>query len=144
MRLTDFTDYTLRALIYLGVHRDELVTIQQIADSYGISKNHLMKVAHQLGQLGVVSTTRGRGGGLRLNREPEDIRVGEVIRSVEFDLALAECFDTKSNACTINAVCALKGALGRAREAFFSVLDEYTLQDLCRPETKLVRLLRVR
>ena len=142
MRLTDFTDYTLRALIYLGVHRDELVTIQEIADAYGISKNHLMKVAHQLGLLGVVVTMRGRGGWLRLSREPDAIRIGQVVRNVEFDLALAECFDSRTNTCTISPVCTLKGALGKAREAFFAVLDDYTLEDLCRNESKLVRILR--
>lgn len=142
MRLTDFTDYTLRALIYLGLHRDELVTIQEIADAYGISKNHLMKVAHQLGILGVVVTMRGRGGGLRLSREPRAIRIGQVIRDVEFDMTMVECFDGKSNQCVITPACTLKGALGKAREAFFSVLDDYTLEDLCKNEGKLHRLLR--
>ena len=92
MRLTDYTDYSLRTLMYLGLNRNGLVTIQEIADTYGISKNHLMKVVHQLGVAGMVDTVRGRNGGLRLKKEPEDINLGQVVRGTEPDLTMVECF----------------------------------------------------
>ena len=97
MRLTDYSDYSLRTLMYLGYNRDRLVTIQDIADLHGISKNHLMKVVHQLGLSGMVETVRGRNGGIRLNKEPVDIRIGEVIRNTESDFNMAECFDREKN-----------------------------------------------
>ncbi|MGH8808294.1 MAG: Rrf2 family transcriptional regulator, partial [Noviherbaspirillum sp.] len=85
MRLTDYTDYSLRTLMYLGMNRDRLATIQDIADAYGISKSHLMKIVQQLGQAGLVETIRGRSGGLRLGKEPEQINIGEVVRNTEPD-----------------------------------------------------------
>ena len=90
MKLTEYTDYTLRTLIFLGLHRGELVTIQQIADSYDISKNHFMKIIHRLGQDGLVETVRGRSGGVVLRKAPEDISIGAVVRASEQDFALAE------------------------------------------------------
>src|SRR5689334_12473819 len=99
MRLTSFTDYTLRSLIYLGMNRDKLVTIQDIADLHSISKNHLTKVVHQLGVNGLVETVRGRNGGLRLKREPADINIGAVVRESESDFYMAECFDGEHNTC---------------------------------------------
>ena len=97
MKLTDYTDYSLRTLMYLGFNRDRLVTIQDIADLHGISKNHLMKVVHQLGLSGMVETVRGRNGGIRLNKEPEDINIGEVVRNTETDFYMAECLDRGNN-----------------------------------------------
>jgi Rrf2 family nitric oxide-sensitive transcriptional repressor len=144
MRLTEYTDYTLRVLIYLGLHREKVVTIQEIADAYGISKNHLMKIVHQLGLQGIVETTRGRGGGLRLKRSPESIRVGDIVRATEADFSLVECFDRAANQCVIAPSCKLKTALAEALEAFFRVLDDYTLSDFLQSEKRLVKLLQSR
>lgn len=144
MRLTIFTDYTLRVLIYLGAHREEerLATIRDIATAYGISQNHLTKVMHHLAKQGYVDTTRGRGGGLRLARAPEAINVGAVVRATEVDLAVVECFDEGNLKCPIAPVCALQGVLAHAVRAFFAVLDSQTLADLIRPNAKLVRIFR--
>ncbi|MEO8103747.1 MAG: Rrf2 family transcriptional regulator [Betaproteobacteria bacterium] len=130
MRLTAYTDYTLRTLMHLGINRDRLVTIQNIAELHGISKNHLMKVVHQLGLTGMVETVRGRNGGLRLNRKPADINIGEVVRNTETDFFMAECFDRQSNSCVYAPSCVLKGVLGSATAAYLAVLDGVTLDDL--------------
>ncbi len=129
MRLTEYTDYCLRTLMYLAAHRDKLVTIQEIAEAYGISRSHLMKVAHQLGQSGVIETVRGRGGGLRLGRAPEDINIGSVVRSTEPDFAMVACFG-RQDACAINAFCELKDVLRNATEAYLQTLGKVTLADL--------------
>ncbi len=130
MRLTAYTDYTLRTLIYLGMHRDRLATIQDIADVHGISKNHLMKVVYQLGLSGMVETVRGRNGGLRLKLEPEAINIGAVVRHSETDFYMAECFDPESSSCKLAPSCALKGVLKAATAAYLKVLDAVTLADL--------------
>lgn len=136
MRLTDYTDYTLRTLMYLGYNRDKLVTIQDIADMHGISKNHLMKVAHQLGLSGMVETVRGRNGGLRLNKEPADINIGDVVRNTENDFCMAECFDRDNNSCIYAPSCTLKGVLSSATAAYLAVLDGVTLDDLLKKGSK--------
>lgn len=141
MRLTTFSDYSLRALTYLGLRRDRLATIPEIAAAYGVSENHLMKVVQHLVASGFVESVRGKGGGLRLARPPETIGIGEVIRRTEERLALAECFDPQHSSCCIAGTCALQGILGRALGAFFAVLDEYTLADLLRPRGGLARVL---
>lgn len=142
MRLTTFTDYTLRSLIYLGMHRDRLATIQDIADLHGISKNHLTKVIHQLGMSGMVETVRGRNGGLRLRCEPADVNIGAVVRASEPDFHMAECFDPSTPGCTFAGACALQGKLREATEAFLAVLDGLTLADLLpgarRPEQAIL------
>ena len=130
MKLTDYTDYTLRVLIYLGLHPDELVTIQQIADAYGISKNHLMKIVNQLGQAGLVQATRGRNGGVRLARPPEKVRIGDVVRLAEGDFTIVECFDKVDNQCVLSPACRLKRAMHEALDAFFGVLDGLTLAEV--------------
>lgn len=137
MRLTAYTDYTLRTLIYLGMNQDRLVTIQDIADLHGISKNHLMKVVHQLGLSGLVETVRGRNGGMRLRKAPAEINVGAVVRSTESDFFMAECFDRASNACVYAPACALKGVLFAATEAYLAVLDGVTLEQLLKPAASL-------
>ncbi|TQR07299.1 RrF2 family transcriptional regulator [Psychrobacillus soli] len=142
MRLTMYTDFSLRVLIYLGTkERKDLSTIQAISDAYGISKNHLMKVTHELGKLGYIETIRGRGGGIRLAMEPEDINIGQVVRHTEDDFHLVECFDCKTNTCVISPVCGLKGALNRALFAYLKVLDGYTLADFLHQKLKLANLL---
>lgn len=143
MRLTTFSDYTLRVLVYLGVQDEGLITVGEIASAYGVSENHLMKVVHHLAQHGYVETVRGKGGGIRLARAPAQINVGEVVRGTEENLRLVECFDPQASDCRIEPACILRGALGRALDAFFGVLDAYTLADLLVPRTKLRRMLTV-
>lgn len=142
MQLTNYSDYSLRVLIYLAVRETELATIEEIATAYGISKGHLMKVVHQLGLAGYVETVRGRGGGLRLARAPEQIRVGEVVRRTEGKMALVECFDPRESLCRIEPACGLRFVLKEALEAFLRTLDRYTLADLvARRRKPLARLL---
>ena len=128
MRLTRYSDYALRTLMYVALHEPRQSSIAEIARAYGISENHLTKVVHQLGCLGLLHTTRGRGGGLRLAKLPGEIVVGAVVRQTEEDLALVECFS--NNACAITAPCRLRRALSEALAAFLAVLDRYTLADL--------------
>jgi len=136
MRLTAYTDYTLRTLIYLALNQERLVTIQDIADTHGISKNHLMKVVHQLGISGIVETVRGRNGGLRLNRPPAEINIGEMVRNSETDFFMAECFDSGNTSCNYSSSCALKGVLQSATQAYLDVLDNVTLENLVVKERK--------
>ncbi len=131
MKLTLYTDYSLRVLIFLASKQtDELSNIKEIAEAYGISKNHLMKVTYELGKMGMIDTIRGRNGGIRLAKELEDINIGKLVRATEEDFHLVECFDKEHNSCVITPVCGLKHVLGRALNAYLSVLDEYTLADL--------------
>mgnify|MGYP006286842537 CR=1 FL=1 len=127
MRLTRYTDYGLRVLMYLGVQGDKLATITEVAEAYDISRNHLVKVVNELGRLGYLRTVRGKGGGIRLGKEPEQIRVGAVVRAMEEHLDIIDC--TGSD-CPILSPCRLRTALGEARDAFMAVLDRYTLADL--------------
>ena len=144
MRLTTFSDYTLRVLIYLGVHDEEIATVAQIADAYGISANHLMKVVHYLAQGGYIETARGKGGGIRLGLAPEKINIGELVRGTEDNRKLVECFDRDNSDCRIETACVLRGVLGRALEAFFKSLDNYTLADLIAPKPRLANMLVLR
>jgi Rrf2 family nitric oxide-sensitive transcriptional repressor len=144
MRLTNFTDYTLRVLIYLGVHQREgdLATIGDIASAYGISENHLMKIVHHLARQGYVETIRGKGGGMRLARAPEAIRIGEVVRATEEELAMVECFQPGNARCPIAPVCMLRGVFDQALQAFLAVLDSRTLADLLKPQGQLAGILQ--
>lgn len=141
MRLTTFSDYTLRVLIYLGLRQDERSTIGEIADAYAVSRNHLMKVVHHLGQQGYIETLRGKGGGIRLAREADAINVGEVIRVTEQETALVECYESATSCCRIEGACLLKGVFGEAVQAFYAVLDQYTLADLLVTERQLRQVL---
>ena len=143
MRLTVYTDYALRMLMYLALKDDGLATIEEIAQSYGISKNHLMKVAHQLGVAGYLTTVRGRRGGLRLAKPTKAIVLGEVVRHTEPDMAIVMCFEPINADCTILPSCVLRKALERARSAFIDVLNEYSLSDLVKPRTPLRDLLAI-
>jgi Rrf2 family transcriptional regulator, nitric oxide-sensitive transcriptional repressor len=144
VRLTVYTDYSLRVLMFLALRGDKLATIAEIAKAYGISKNHLMKVVYQLGLAGYLTTVRGKGGGLRLARPPQDIVLGEVVRHTEPDMALVPCFVPDDTSCTIFPSCALRGALSEARDAFLAALDRRTLTDLVRPRAPLQKLLSVK
>ncbi len=141
MRLTHFTDLSLRLLMYLAVKPDGLATIQEVAGRYGVSRNHLMKVAQQLVKTGFVDSVRGHGGGLRLQRAPTQIRVGEVVRVTEDDFRMVECFEAGRSSCTLLPACRLKGVLGEALAAYLAVLDKYTLADLTLPGHPMRRAL---
>lgn len=129
MRLTQYTDFSLRVLIYLALRPDRRCTIREISEAYGISRNHLMKVVQQLAAEGYVVSTRGVGGGLTLAHAPRDLNIGEVIRAMEPDLGLVECM-RPNNECVITGVCRLTGMLVEARDAFLEVLDDYYLADI--------------
>jgi Rrf2 family transcriptional regulator, nitric oxide-sensitive transcriptional repressor len=133
MRLSDYTDYSLRVLMYCATHAERLLTIAEIADGLQVSKNHLMKVVNDLARQGLLETTRGRGGGLRLAKAPAAIRVGEVLRAAETDFRLVECFDAASDTCTLTPACRLKGVLHKALKAYFAELDGVTLADITAP-----------
>ena len=133
MRLSDYTDYTLRVLMYCAAHRERRITIAEIAATHQVSKNHLMKIVNDLARQGVLETTRGRGGGLRLLQEPAAIRVGDVVRGAETDFRLVECFDAASDTCTLTQNCRLKGVLRSALKAYFAALDGVTLADISAP-----------
>lgn len=140
MRLTSFTDYSLRVLMYLGLKRDELATISEISERYAVSRNHLMKVVYELNRHGYIETIRGKKGGMRLRLEPEAINLGDVVRHTESDMTLVECFGP-DNACCLTPSCALSGALNEALQAFLGVLDRYTLDDLLEPRRELATIL---
>lgn len=142
MRLTAFSDYTLRTLIYLGLRPEKLVTIADIASAYDISVNHLMKVVHRLALTGDIVTLRGQHGGLRLARAPETINLGEVIRRTEPDFEMVTCFG-ETRRCTIQDCCVLQHVIGTALQAFLDVLDRYTLADLMAPRQALAALLGI-
>jgi Rrf2 family nitric oxide-sensitive transcriptional repressor len=143
MRLTTYSDYALRVLMYLAIKSDGLSTIAEIAESYDISQTHLMKVAHQLGVAGYIETVRGRRGGLRLAKPVEAIGLAAVIRTTEPDMAIVSCFKPVEAPCAIFPSCVLKHALAKARDAFMAVLEDYTLADLVAPRTKLAGLLDI-
>ncbi len=142
MRLTSFTDYTLRVLIFLALYRDRLATIQEVAEAYDISENHLMKVVHHLAKTGVVESIRGKGGGIRLAIPAGEIRVGRVVREAEGEMPIVECF-SDNDQCRITPQCKLAGILARAFDALYESLDRYTLEDLVAKPQALARLLRV-
>lgn len=130
MRLTVYTDYSLRVLMYVALHPEHRPTIGEIAARYGISRNHIMKVVHQLGVAGYLETARGQKGGMRLARDPGEIILGEVVRRTEPDMTLVPCFDPANCACRLTPACRLRGALQSAQRAFLAVLDGFSLADL--------------
>ena len=147
MRLTDYTDYSLRVLLYLAVRGEGLSTIQDISQAYGISKNHLMKVVQQLSELGWVETVRGRNGGLRLAGRTRSLTVGEVVRATESDFALVACLPDQNGErrpCVITPQCRLRGALEAARHAFLAELDRHTIDEVAGPQGPLAALLGIR
>ncbi len=134
MQLTLHTDYSLRVLLYLAARNERLVTISELSQAYGISRNHLVKVVHRLAQCGWIETFRGKGGGMRLAFPPEQINVGAIVRQMEPHMHLLECFDASANTCSISPVCTLKRVMYQARRAFMDVLDQYTLADALGPQ----------
>lgn len=143
MHFTRYTDYALRVLMYLGLKGDDLATIAEIAERYGISENHLMKVVHQLGKNGYITTVRGRQGGMKLAKAPKQINIGEVVRVCEDDLNLVECFDPKTNRCPIAEMCGLSSLIGEALTAFLKVLDKKTLADILKTSPGIGSVLQI-
>ncbi|GAA4135151.1 Rrf2 family transcriptional regulator [Aminobacter aganoensis] len=141
MRLTLHTDYALRMLIYLAIHQDKPCRVTDVAASYRISRNHLLKVALGLGRLGYMTATRGRTGGIALARRPEEINLGEVVRKMEVDFALTECMQTEGGLCAIAPACRLKRVASKALAAFLAVFDDYTLADITGNRDQLAGLL---
>lgn len=144
MRLTQHTDYSLRVLMYLAIHPDQVATIKEISEQYQISKNHLMKVVQKLAQGGFVESQRGQGGGLRLPRHVRDINLGAVVRHMEPDFHVVECFRPEGS-CTITPACSLAGMLGDAVKRFLEHLDKFSLADLMDKKQKqeFISLLRL-
>lgn len=143
MRITSYTDYSLRTLIYVALKGNEISTIREIAENYNISKSHLMKVVQELNRRGYLQAVRGKNGGLRLNGQPKDINIGKLVRETEQDFALVECFN--GDGCNLTPACRLKGVLQQALNAFLAVLDEYTLADLLPASSRreLIRILGI-
>jgi Rrf2 family nitric oxide-sensitive transcriptional repressor len=143
MRLTLHTDYALRLLMLLAIEPDERHTIEEVAERYGISRNHLMKVAYTLAQAGFIESLRGRGGGLRLSRAASAVNLGAVVRATEDNFALVECFDRARNTCVLAPACGLRGPLEQALDAFIAVLDRHSLADLVKNPVSLRRMRRL-
>ncbi len=132
MRINQHTDYALRVLVFLACHPGERVTTRVISDAFKLSHAHLQKVVRSLGELGVVELARGRNGGVALARAPEEISVGAVLRALDEDQPIVECFDPATDQCVISPVCALRGAFATAREAFYAALDGVTIAAIVR------------
>jgi len=143
MRLNLQTDFALRSLMHLAINTDRRVTIAEISETFGISRNHLMKVALTLSHEGFILTERGRAGGLRLARAASDIQVGDVVRRMEGSVALVECFPGGADRCHISPTCRLRGALAVAMEAFFASLDTFSIADLVNDNTALRKMLAI-
>jgi Rrf2 family nitric oxide-sensitive transcriptional repressor len=129
MQLTTFTDYGLRALMYLQARQESICTVRAIADDYGISRHHMVKVVHRLGQLGYVESLKGKGGGIRLSRDAGGLRLGDLVAKLEANMHMVECFDPETNHCRITEVCRLKHYLKDASDAFITELNKRTLAD---------------
>jgi Rrf2 family transcriptional regulator, nitric oxide-sensitive transcriptional repressor len=141
MKLTGFTDYSLRVLIYLAAQPKQRATIAEISRSFGVSENHLVKVVHFLGKNGWLANMRGKGGGLELAMPPELVEIGQVVRATEGTSVVAECFSEGDHGCVISGNCRLQGVLGEALDAFYAVLDRYSLADLVENRQVLARIL---
>ncbi len=130
MKLTQYSDLGLRLLMYLAHRYGESVTIQEVSDRFAVSKNHMVKISHQLTKSGLIESTRGRNGGVRLALSPQDISVEDALRATEDNFDLVECFNATQNHCVITEVCKLSGVLDNALAAFFAVLRQTSLADL--------------
>lgn len=137
MQLTLYTDYSLRVLLYLAINSGKRATISEIAEYFDISRNHLVKVVHNLGQLGLIHTIRGKSGGIQLALRPKEINIADVVQRIEPHMNLLECFDDHTNTCPITGHCKLKGVLFKARKSFVHVLSEYTLADMLPEENSM-------
>jgi len=133
VKLTLYTDYSLRVLLYLARKPDELGTITEISDFFKISRNHLVKVVHNLGMLGYITTVRGKNGGIKLSRSPDKISISNVVMDTEPDMDILECFNPETDQCVISNSCHLKSVLHDAKASFMNILGQYTLADMARP-----------
>jgi len=143
MQLTQYTDYSLRVLLFLGLHPGRRCTITEISVAFDINRNHLVKVVHNLSSSGWINTIRGKSGGMELAVAAEQINIGAVIRGTEPHFNLLECFDYEVNTCSISPVCALRHALYKARKAFMDVLDGYCLADVLTNPNEIIQLLNM-
>ena len=143
MRLTSFTDYCLRALIFVALKGDELTTIDEIAEHHKINRNHLVKVVHALGRNGFLATRRGIGGGFTLAMPPNQIGLGQVMRLAEADETVIDCRERSGGRCRIFPACRLKGVLDEAAAAFFAALDNYSLNDLVKRPAEMKTVLKI-
>lgn len=144
MRLTQFTDYSLRTLIFLALHPNKRVTINQLTDAYGISRNHLRSVVHKLAKLGYVNSIQGKGGGLTLAMPAADISLADVVQECESDFYIVECFNPDGKTCAIEPLCILKQALHSAFQSFLHALENYSIEDLIyNRKPQLIALLKV-
>ena len=143
MQLTLYTDYALRTLIALGLNPGEMQTVTAVADAYGVSRHHLVKVVARLAERGYVETLRGKGGGMRLARAPGDINIGAVVRDMEAELGVVECLTQGGGHCVVAPACRLKGVLHEATGAFLATLDRHTLQDMLQQPQPMSRLLKI-
>lgn len=142
MQLTRFSDFGLRICLYLAAHPERVVPVEEISRAYSISRFHLVKVVQRLTDLGLVESARGRSGGLRLRKDPADIRLGDMIRATEPNMTLVECFDAATNTCPIAGACGIKAVLHKAEAAFVASLNESTLADFLPRRDKLISLWR--
>jgi Rrf2 family nitric oxide-sensitive transcriptional repressor len=140
MKLTNFCDYSLRVLIFLGIKK-ERSSIGEISKAYGLSRNHIVKVVHNLVKLGYIHSIQGKKGGIELAARPEEINLGEIIEQIEPDFDLVECFNDVRNACSISPSCRLKGFLLQAKKAFLSSLGKHSLADIIKDKTSLAHLI---
>src|SRR5262245_38232586 len=144
MQLTQFSDYSLRLVLYLAAHPDRTVSLQEISQAYGVSHHHLVKVSQRLIAKGLVASVRGRNGGLRLAREAGEVKFGTLVRMTEPNMDLVECFDARTNTCPIDGVCGLKGVLKKAQAAFLAALDAHTVADFVPRAPALIKLWRAK
>ena len=144
MRLTQFTDYSLRVLIYLALRPNKRTTIDQLTNAYDVSRHHIRSVVHHLAKLGYIDSAQGKGGGVTLAFEPKQISIREIVENTENDFHIVECFNPDENACPIEPICVLKQALSEATKSFLQTLDDYTVEDLIKnKKTQLGRLLEI-
>jgi Rrf2 family transcriptional regulator, nitric oxide-sensitive transcriptional repressor len=143
VQLTQYTDFALRTLIALGINPGEKLTVTDISKAYGISRFHLVKVVAQLAELGFIVTLRGKGGGMRLVKAPQEIRIGQVVRLMEAELGVVECLKAEGGSCVIAPACRLKTLLRGATQQFLTSLDEHTLEDVLRQRAPVARLLGI-
>ena len=129
MQITRFTDYGLRTLMYVAARSENIASVKEVSDHYGISRNHLVKVVHRFSQLGYIETTKGKGGGIKIAKGTEKLRLGELIKQLEPNMNMVECFDAKTNTCRITGSCQLKHYLFEATQSFINTMNKYTLAD---------------
>ncbi len=142
MQLTLQTDYTLRVLIYLAIKNETLATIEEIAQFYNISAHHLTRIIHKLGEIGYITTVRGRGGGFRLAQNPEKINIGDVVEKIENHFYIVECFDPEKKTCKLWGACLLQPLLKEAANNFILTLKKKTLADLLMNDSRLNQIIK--